>query len=590
MACLAHSLPGSDRTPRRAGTRRTITGLLTALTLTVACADGEAAAPARDDDPEALHQAATECTNSSLVRLWLRFLQLPDACEPTVPTTPSDPTTRTVTSTTPSERPASPPIDPTSPVERDGGPRFPSAVALPEAQPWQPPPVGPVPDLVGAARPEQDQTFPDLGTGAIDVNHYDLDFAWDAAALLLDARATLTLTTREELGGIPLDFGDQLHVTGTTVSIGGSAAAPAISGHLRDKLVVSLSSSVPAGTTVVISVRYQGEPDAVFSSGAPIPAGWTVQDDGAVGTVSEPDAAHAWYPCNDHPTDKATYRTRITVPANYVGVGNGVQLGSAVNNPDGSVSYSWLMDAPMAPYLALVAIADLTASEQGTSSGVRLRNFVPRGQESRYAASLAVQPAALDFLVQRLGPFPFREYGAVIIPGPRVALETQGRSIFQGDSALDVVTVVHELAHQWMGNSVSLTRWQSDIWWVEGFARYSEWLWLEQTEGPEAYEGRARAAYDSLAHGSGRRLTQMPSDDLFGPAIYDGGALVYHELRRQLGEPTFFAAMRAFCTTYRYANATSDDLLRTFSEHAGTDVTPWISTLSTGARLPPRTF
>ena len=354
--------------------------------------------------------------------------------------------------------------------------------------------------------------------------------------------------------------------------------------------MVSLSSSVPAGTTVVVSVSYRGEPEAVFSSSAPVPAGWTVQDEGAVGTVSEPDAAHSWYPCNDHPTDKATYRTRITVPADRIGVGNGVQIGTAVSNSDGSVSYSWLMDAPMAPYLALVAIDDLAAVEQGTASGVRLRNYVPRGEESRYAASLAVQPAALDFLVQRLGPFPFREYGAVIVPGPRVALETQGRSIFQGDSALDVVTVVHELAHQWIGNSVSLTRWASDIWWVEGFARYSEWLWLEQSEGADAYQRRAQRAYDSLSSGSRLGLTQAPPDALFDQPIYDGGALVFHELRRQLGQDVFFGALRAFCTTYRYGNASSDDLLRTFSEHAGRDVSPWIGALITGARLPSRPF
>ena len=589
MPWLAHPPRATDRLTATASMSSGLAGTLLALALTSACADDASSGSPEADAPEVLRQVASGCETSSLRRLWLRWLQLPDGC---TPTTPAEPITRPVTPTTPIERPTAPSPQPEpTPPTRTVDPALPtSAVALPSEQTWGPPPAGRVPSIATRARPDVDTTFPELGSGTIDVRHYDLDFAWDPASLLLDARATLTLTTQEALIGIPLDFGDGLEVTAASVAVDGSAAQPATVGHLRDKLVVALSSSVPAGTTVVVSVSYRGEPSAVFTSSAPVPAGWTVQDEGAVGTVSEPDAAHSWFPCNDHPTDKATYRTRITVPADRVGVSNGVQLGSAIRNADGSVSYSWLMDAPMAPYLALVAIADLTTVEQGTVQGVRLRNYIPRGQESRYAGSLAVQPAALDFLVQRLGPFPFSEYGAVVVPGPRVALETQGRSIFQGDSALDVGTVVHEIAHQWMGNSVSLTRWASDIWWVEGFARYSEWLWLEHSEGAEAYAQRAQWAYERLAEGTGLRLTQAPSGALFEQAIYDGGALVFHELRRRLGDAAFFAALRAFCATYAYGNATSDDLLRTFGEQAGQDVTPWITALIAGARLPPRPF
>ncbi|MET0340222.1 MAG: M1 family metallopeptidase [Polyangiales bacterium] len=563
---------------------------LAASLLAIACVDDAPPATYRDDAPEALHQEApTDCENpSSLRRLWLRLLQVPDGC-------PTGTSPGTVTRDAGLGGPGTVVRDPNAgdrdggpvgggPREPDpGGPVGPVVGSVTRTLDPQPPPAGPVvrpPTRV--LRPEQDTTFPNLGSGVVDVQHYDLDFVWDPFAVSLEARATLTLVTREPAGGVPLDFGLQLDVTEATVSIDGGPEVEAPSAHVLDKLVVSFPSTVAAGTRIVVSLLYRGEPYPV-GGGAPIPIGWTVHDEGAVGTVSEPDAAHEWYPCNDHPTDKATYRTRITVPEGYVGVGNGVQQGEPVRNADGTTSFHWLMDQPMAPYLALVAIDDFVGIEQGTTLGVKLRNYLPRGEESLFTTSLAVQPEALTFLSDRLGPYPFREYGAVVIPGPTAALETQGRSIFQGESARDERTVVHEIAHQWMGNSVTLVRWQSDIWWVEGFARYSEWLWLEQTRGREAYDREVSRAREAVGGRRGWALTQAPSGDLFAQAIYDGGALVFHELRAQLGDPAFWAAMRAFCARFQYGNASSDDLLQTFTVVTGRDVVPLVASLLTGA-------
>ena len=199
MAWLAHLTRGTDRS-RYPSARRTIAGLLAALILT-ACADQVVSESTQDDAPDALRQVATECESSSLRRLWLRWLQLPDSCAPAAPTTPTAPVTRPVTPTTPIQRPTSPVVEPV-PTDSVDEPLI-SAVTLPPEQPWLPPPVGPVPSIPPLVRPEDDTTFPELGTGLIDVSHYDLDFAWDPASLLLDARATLTLTTRDALIGIP---------------------------------------------------------------------------------------------------------------------------------------------------------------------------------------------------------------------------------------------------------------------------------------------------------------------------------------------------------------------------------------------------
>ncbi len=83
------------------------------------------------------------------------------------------------------------------------------------------------------------------------------------------------------------------------------------------------------------------------------------------------------------------------------------------------------------------------------------------------------------------GPYPFRAAGGIVDDSPVVsfALENQTRPIYakgffsnplDGDSV-----VVHELAHQWYGDSLAVAQWRH-IWLNEGFATYAEWLWSEQ--------------------------------------------------------------------------------------------------------------
>jgi aminopeptidase N len=121
-----------------------------------------------------------------------------------------------------------------------------------------------------------------------------------------------------------------------------------------------------------------------------------------------------------------------------------------------------------------------------------------------------------------------------------------------------------------MGDSVSLTDWSRDIWWVEGFARFSEWLWTEQTRGEHAYQQEARSTHAELV-GANRSYPagDLPLDQLFSPWSYDRGALVFYSLRAELGDETFWTAMRTFVYRYRHGNASTDDLIAVFEETSG---------------------
>ena len=92
-------------------------------------------------------------------------------------------------------------------------------------------------------------------------------------------------------------------------------------------------------------------------------------------------------------------------------------------------------------------------------------------------------------LERAFGPYPFDRYGIAVVGGFPAALENQTLSVF-GRTMVEApyfeYVLVHELAHQWFGDSVSVGEW-SDIWLNEGFATYAELLWVEELYGPGAY-------------------------------------------------------------------------------------------------------
>jgi aminopeptidase N len=129
--------------------------------------------------------------------------------------------------------------------------------------------------------------------------------------------------------------------------------------------------------------------------------------------------------------------------------------------------------------------------------------------------------------------------------------------------------VAHELAHQWFGDSVSLENW-SDIWLKEGLATYAEWLWLRRGEGVEAVS--------VIAAGHRQRLIQdapigLPeADNLHSDATYEGGALVFHALRLQVGDEAFFEILRTYHARFGDGSASTQDFISVAEEISGQEL------------------
>ena len=401
---------------------------------------------------------------------------------------------------------------------------------------------------------------PTLGNPGYDVGHYELDLAYDPDRVWLDATVTLTATATATLSSVNVDF---VGFDVQAVTVDGEAAGFARTA--RD-MTIRPQTAIAVGRQFELSVRYQGKPrpfrsDAGVSGGL----GWNVSPPGTSYVLSEPDGARSWFPCNDIPSDKATYTFRIVVPNGLVAAANGVV--DARVSRDGRTTWVWQMADPMATYLATVVIGDYQIVNDPAASavgGVPIRNLLPSGSADYYAEGLGRQGQMMAFLEQYLGPFPFETYGVAIVPGVSVALEDQTLTIM---GVTDDGFLVHELAHQWFGDDVSLASWR-DIWLNEGFATYMEWLWDEH---------QSQSMVADLAGPEYRRHLPPPGDpplnNLFNRSVYGRGALTLYALRARIGDAAFFATLRAWVDRFGGRSATTEDFIALAEEISGTDLT-----------------
>ncbi len=184
------------------------------------------------------------------------------------------------------------------------------------------------------------------------------------------------------------------------------------------------------------------------------------------------------------------------------------------------------------------------------------------------AGSLARQPEIIGFLAGVFGPYPFSAAGGIVVDaaGLGFALETQTRPIYSPVFFTDPLSgdnvVVHELAHQWYGDSLAVAEWR-DIWLNEGFATYAEWLWNER-EGlgtPDETFDILMGAINADSPFWDLTIGDPGPDLLFDGRVYTRGAMTLHALRRAVGDDAFFRVLRRWADLQRGGNVTTGELV-----------------------------
>lgn len=438
-----------------------------------------------------------------------------------------------------------------------------------------------------------DDYVPGDGNGGYDVQHYGLKLNIDPdAAEQLRGTATIKAKATERLARFNLDL-EGLKVRSIKVD-----GAPARRQRAGRELEVTPAKPLKKGAEFTAVIEYSGSPKPVSD---PVLGtyGWIRTSDG-VFVACQPSGAKSWFPSNDHPSDKATFDFEITVPQGLTAIANGepetpltgtggqtpgTPGGPPGTGPDGPPSgpgiepighrraqttSKWRVREPMATYLATVTVGRFDVRTGRTESGVQVITAVdPTLPTVDLDEFHDLNIEITEEFSKLFGPYPFTSTGGLVDNAEvGFALETQTRPVYGSFGARPGI-VAHELAHQWFGNSVSVTGWK-DIWLNEGFATYAEWLWEEKSGGPsvqrqfdERYESpMAKELWDNPPGDPGRRR-------MFGRSVYDRGGMTLVALRERVGEDVFYEILRTWAKERRHSNATTAQFVATANKVSG---------------------
>lgn len=430
-----------------------------------------------------------------------------------------------------------------------------------------------------------DSYLPQNGNRGYRVSRYEIELQYKVTSNRLAGRAEITAATTELRPRFALDLSQSMAVA--KVFVNGVKATKYL--HHRGKLTITPQQRIPAGGLLSIVVQYGGTPKPVRGPWGEV--GWEELDNGAI-VASQPNGAASWFPCDDHPSSKASYRISITTDSPYHALANGELV--AKQTKASQTKWVYEQAEPMAAYLATVQIG-MYERRHVSRALIPMSAVLPSNLRDRFDYDFGRQTQMMDTFIRLFGPYPFTDYTVVVTADElEIPIEAQGISIF-GSNHCDgrrgaERLVAHELSHQWFGNSLTLRQWR-DIWLHEGFACYAEWLWSEESGGPST-EQLARAARHNLARLPQDIVVGDPGPDkMFDDRVYKRGALTVHALRLELGDARFFAVLREWTATHRHSSVSTQEFLDLAGRYSLTSLNPlWNAWLHEKPlpQLPPR--
>jgi aminopeptidase N len=348
--------------------------------------------------------------------------------------------------------------------------------------------------------------------------------------------------------------------------------------HLQDTLTITLDRTYNAGETVNVGIAY---------SHKNVEDGNFFVEGGFVFTDNEPEGARKWFPCYDHPADKAIIDIKAKVPSDVL-LGSNGHLADSVTIAD-TTWFHWISRDPVATYLTVMSAKkdwnmDIVNwySVQHPDVAIPFR-FYYNDQEYPFGMEQMI-PDVATYFSEKYGEHPFEKNGFASLNSQFAwgGMENQTLTNICTGCWYESL-LVHEFSHQWFGDMISPGTW-ADIWLNEGFATWSEAFWYESYLGYSGYKNNIEDdANYYLAANPGWAIyvpewaINTPGNNtLFNYAItYCKSACVLHTLRYSLGDDLFFPALYDYATdtaNFKYKNAVTDDFQSKFEESTGQDL------------------
>ena len=311
----------------------------------------------------------------------------------------------------------------------------------------------------------------------------------------------------------------------------------------------------------------------------------------------EPFEAHRLFPCFDQPDLKGTLAIRVTAPAAWSVISNSpAEATDAVSG--GRRTHRFATTPPISTYLAAVIAGPYVgvhAEHRGLPLGVWSRRSLARFVDADEI--FAVTGQGMDFYADLFSrPYPFAKYDQVFVPEFNAgAMENVGAVTFTEQHVYRdpptetqrlgrAETILHELAHMWFGDLVTM-RWWDDVWLNESFATYVSNLALAEAT---RFEGAWRAFHADMkrwGYQADDRSTTHPISGIvpdtdatfynFDGITYGKGAAVLKQLVAWVGRDAFVAGLHVYFDRHAWGNASLADFLAALEEGSGRELGDW---------------
>lgn len=394
-----------------------------------------------------------------------------------------------------------------------------------------------------------------------DITYHQLEFTVNPAVYFINGKITTTFTALANMSTITFDMANELTVS--NVKKNGVNLTFTESGN--NELVITLPSTITAGTSATLEVTYSGAPPVngfdAFSSnvhnGAPI-----------IYTLSEPYGARDWWPCKQDLNDKInSIDVYITAPSQYIAVSNGIETTTPVINGANKTTH-FHHGYAIPAYLICMAVTNYSVYNQvgGTAPNTYpIVNYLYPETLASVTPQLDQTPLILNLYENLFEIYPFHneKYGHAQF-GWGGGMEHTTVSFMVG---FDRQLIAHEMAHQWFGDKITCGTWK-DIWLNEGFATYVASMVIENFDGVDAFISDKTDMVDYITSNPNGNvyLTDAQATNVnrifSGRLTYDKGAMVLEMLRFKMGDAMFFQAIKNYLadTNLAYGYATTANL------------------------------
>ena len=340
--------------------------------------------------------------------------------------------------------------------------------------------------------------------------------------------------------------------------------------HANNNLLIN-TKNIQKDSVFTYTINYEGIPKDGLIIGENMYGDRTFFGD------NWPNRAQNWFPCVDHPSDKATVEYLITAPNYYQVIANGF-LVEETNISNKLKLYYYKNTVPLPTKVMVIGIAKFAVQNIGEVSNIPISTWVyPQTKEQGFY-DFEIAKNVIQFFIENIGEYPFSKLANVQSKTRYGGMENAGNIFYFEKSVTGKrdheALIAHEIAHQWFGNSATEIDWPH-LWLSEGFATYFTNLYFLKTKGISVFKKRLENDRQTVINFNSQQKTPVVDYKttnlikLLNANSYQKGSWVLHMLRIKLGDELFWSGIKEYYKTYKYKNASTNDFKNIMTQVSG---------------------